>query len=86
MPTHTLTRARTAYLVIEPTHHDAIQLAAAAAGLGCRIHAHPDTIRALHAAVVVYGPMVRRTTLAAVLDVDVVPDPGLPAGLVVLAE
>jgi len=86
MPSHTLATARTAYLLVEPTHRDALQLAAAATGLGCRIHAHPDTIAALHAAVVVYGPMVRRTTLAAVLDVEVTPDPGLPPGLVVLAE
>ena len=86
MPTTpALARAHTAYLVIEPTYRDARTLADEAARAGLAIHAHPDTVHALHAAVVVYGPMVRRTSLAAVLDVDVRADVSLPPGVVVLA-
>ncbi len=82
MPT---TRTPVAYLTVDPTPHDVHTLAAEAKARGCGITAHPDTLDALHAAVVVYGPMIHRTTLRGVLDVDVTADPGQPPGVVVLA-
>lgn len=79
-----LTDATTALLLIEPTPRDAQTIARHAHDQGCGLVAHPTTLHALHAAVVVYGPMIRRTTLAAVLDLTITPDPDLPAGLILL--
>ena len=80
----TLHTARDAYLIADPTPADAHTLAATARAAGATLTAHPDTLHELHTAVVHFGPIIARTSLAAVLDVTVTPDPGLPPGLVVL--
>lgn len=78
------TDATTAFLLVEPTARDARAIGTEARTLGCRVIAHPNTLHALHAAAVVYGPMIARSSLAGVLGVDVEPDPGQPPGLVLL--
>jgi len=80
----TLQDARQTWLVVNPTHADVLILACETRDAAGTLTAHPDTLHELHAACVHFGPMIARTRLAAVLDVTVTPDPGLPPGLVVL--
>jgi hypothetical protein len=69
------TRAATAYAIHAPTAADVHILATEARDLDAAITAHPRLLAALHAAIARFGPIITRTTLAAVLDVTVRPDP-----------
>lgn len=69
------TRATDAYAIHAPTAIDAHTLACEARDTDSRIVAHPRLLAALHAAVARFGPIIARTTLAAVLDVTVQEDP-----------
>ena len=69
------TRAATAYAVHAPTAADVHILACEARDTGHTLVAHPRLLDALHAAIARFGPIITRTTLAAVLDVTVRPDP-----------
>ncbi len=71
-------RAHAALIVHAPTAVDAHILAEQARDAGCGIHAHPRLLDALHARVAVFGPIIARTSLAAILDVDVTADDTIP--------
>jgi hypothetical protein len=78
------TDAAEVYVIVNPTVRDVLTLGRAAADLGCRIVAHPETLAAMHVAVCVYGPLIARTTLSRALAVDVVADESVPGPLVLL--
>ncbi len=73
------THAHTILAVHAPTCVDVHIIAEQARDTGTAVVAHPRLLDAMHAAVARFGPIITRTTLAAVLDCPVRPD---PAGIV----
>jgi len=81
------TEPRALLSVRDPARVDVLAVADAARVLGAALVAHPVTLDELHVALVAWGPMCARTTLAAALrDVEVCADRSVPRGLVVLAQ
>jgi hypothetical protein len=79
-----LTTDADVYAIVGPTALDVHRLGQHARDTGRAIVAHPDTLAEMHAAAVIFGPVINRVPLAAVLDVRVVADEDVPGPLVLL--